>query len=539
VVLKKRMMNFNISRGIFTVLITVITSFQILAVPPGTAKIFSYPLPSIYKASSFFELSVNGVTIPVVGYNDKYDYAQLSMSKGKAEFTISLKNGNNVSAYNISPKKLSIAGIQTGNTLRFMLHKDEYLIIKINKFRELVIAVDAEETNKPSPSGKGVFNISRQPYAAVSSHTELATEAVQKAIDDAAAYKGGKGIVYVPAGVYPVRNLKLKSNMNLYLEGGAVLLFSGQEKDFKISARKASQNRNITWWIATDSGAHDIKIYGRGTLDGNGKYSTEKNNLGAHILAIMHTERFEFNGPVIRESGAWAVIPTRSKNVVFQNFKLFNRFDMGENDGIDVIESQNVLVKHAIGIALDDPFSTKTWTQNTDLCRNWPGKPMVQDGVVFEDCISWTYCYGYKIGQGVMQDQRNIVFKDCVVYDAAVGIGIHHKWGTASVKNVLFDGIDIERLSYQNDDHRTWAIFFMQNGDKKGSGPITDILVKNVLVRDEGKSPGKIKGLSASTAVSNLRFENIVMPGMAGSATTLPQIKMTDTIYTNNVQIRK
>lgn len=532
-------MNFNLIRGVFIVLITVVNSFQIFAIPPGTAKIFSYPLPSIYKNSSFFELSVNGVGVPVAGYNDKYDYAQLSMSKGKAEFTITLKSGDKVAAYNISPKKLSIAGSQKGNTLRFTLHKDEYLIVKINQLRALVIAADAAELNKPATSGKGIFNITKKQYGAQSSHTELATGAVQKAIDDAAAYKGGKGIVYVPAGVYPVRNLKLKSNMSLYLEGGAVLLFSGQEKDFKISARKASQNRNITWWIATDSGAHDIRVYGRGTLDGNGKYSTEKNNLGAHILAIMHTERFEFDGPVIRESGAWAVIPTRSKNVVFQNFKLFNRFDMGENDGIDVIESQNVLVKHAIGIALDDPFSTKTWTQNTDLCRNWPGKPMVQDGVTFEDCISWTYCYGYKIGQGVMQDQQNIVFKDCVVYDAAVGIGIHHKWGTASVKNVLFDGIDIERLSYQNDDHRTWAIFFMQNGDKKGSGPISDVLVKNVLVRDEGKSPGKIKGVSTTTPVSNLKFENIVMPGMVGPAGTLQQIKMTDTVYTNQIQIKK
>ncbi|RQO74373.1 coagulation factor 5/8 type domain-containing protein [Pedobacter sp. KBW06] len=532
-------MNFKICRGLFMLFLAVLTSFQLFAVPMGTAKIFSYPLPSIYKASSFFELQVNGTGIPVVGYNDKYDYAQLSMSKGKAEFTISLKNGDQVSAYHISPKKLAVAGIPHGHTLSFTLYKDEYLIIKINRFRELVIVADAAEGNKPAASGKGIFNITGKPYLAVSSATELATEAVQKAIDDAAAYKGGKGIVYVPAGVYPVRNLKLKSNMSLYLEGGAVLLFSGQEKDFKISARKASQNRNITWWIATDSGAHDIRIYGRGTLDGNGKYATEKNNLGAHILAIMHTDRFELNGPVIRESGAWAIIPTRSKNLVFQNFKLFNRFDMGENDGIDVIESQNVLVKHAIGIALDDPFSTKTWMQNTDLCRNWPGKPMVQDGVVFDDCISWTYCYGYKIGQGVMQDQRNIVFKDCVVYDAAVGIGIHHKWGTASVKNVLFDGIDIERLSYQNDDHRTWAIFLMQNGDKKGSGPIDNVLVKNVLVRDQGKSPGKIKGISAATPISNLRFKNIVMPGTTGAASTLQQINMTDTSYTRQIEIKK
>ena len=92
---------------------------------------------------------------------------------------------------------------------------------------------------------------------------------------------------------------------------------------------------------------------------------------------------------------------------------------------------------------------------------------------------------------------------------------------------------------YGYDDHRTWAIFFMQNGDKKGSGPISDILVKDVLVRDEGKSPGKIKGVSAAIPVSNLRFENINMPGMIGPASMPQQINMTDTTYTNQIQIKK
>jgi hypothetical protein len=499
------------------------------------ANIFAYPMPQVYQPSTEFTLQVAGVKVPVVDYNPKYDYAHFSMSKGEADVSITLKNNAEVTGFYISPLKLGLAGVKHGNTLQFKLHKDAYLIIRINQFKELVIAADPEEKDRPASSGKGIFNVSASTYNADASGKSLSTKAIQKAIDDASAFH--KGIVYVPAGIYKIGNINLKSNISLYLEGGAVFMFTGKREDYVYKARKTSQNRDLTWWIYTDSGAHDIKLYGRGTLDGNGKYGTEVGHIGNHILAIMAAKDFLFDGLIVKDSGAWGIIPTRSKNVVFRNIKIFNRFDMGENDGMDVMESENVLVEHGIGIALDDPFSTKTWEQNTDLCRNWPGHPLPQKHIVFDDLISWTYCYGYKVGQGVMQPQEDITFKNSVVYDAAVGIGIHHKWGTSYVSNVTFDHIDIEQLSYQNDDHRTWEVFYIQNGDKKGGGPISGITVKNIKVYDPGKSPGKVKGAGAMAEISNVNFRNIYIRGRA--ATSLPEMNVTDTLYSTNIKIDK
>lgn len=515
------------------VMLLVLPAFFLAGSTPVKA-LEIYPIPARYQASKTYSLTVLGLPAPIVNYTDKYDYAHFMMDEEIVDVMLTLQDGD-ILSYNISPKKLNVRADAKGNTLHFKIAKGQYLIVKINKTKELVIAADAADVNKPAISGKGIFNVLSKPYAADASGNTLTTQSIQQAINDASQHKNGT--VYVPIGIYKVGNIELKSNINFYLEAGAVLLFSGVAKDYTISARKVSQKRDITWWIYTKGGAKNIKLYGKGTLDGNGKIATEKGNIGNHILAIMGAENIEIDGLIIRNSGAWAVIPTRSKNVVLQNIKLFNRFDMGENDGIDVIESQNVKVKHVIGIALDDPFSTKTWEQNTDLCRNWPGKPLAQRNVLFEDCISWTYCYGYKIGQGVMQPQSNITFKDCVVYDAAVGIGIHHKWGTSYVKHVIFNNIDIEKLSYQNDDHRTWAIFFMQNGDKKGSGPISDILVKDVLVRDSGKSPGKIKGVSDTNRISHLTFRNIQMPGSKLPAKSLKEMNMTDVAFAVGVKV--
>lgn len=504
----------------------------VLAGKLQNTPVLAYPISSIYQKSTQFTLHVENVEIPIVSYNDKYDYAHFEVSKGQLSITITIQD-QEINNYNISPKKYGLVGKVVGKQLFLRLDKALYLIIKINNKKELVIAIDQQKEKLPKPSGQAIFNVESD-YKADRTGKTLSTASIQKAVDDAAAL--GNGTVYVPPGIYLIGNLELKSNCSVYMAPGAVFLFSGNAQDYAINARKVSQNRNITWWIFTKPGARNIRFYGSGTLDGNGKLATEKGRIGNHILAIFGTQNFTMDGLIIRDSGAWAILPVRSKNIKLLNFKLFNRFDMGENDGVDVIESENVLVRHAIGIALDDPFSTKTWDQGTDLCRNWPGVPLAQKNVVFDDCVSWTYCYGFKIGQGVKQPQSEVRFKNCVVYDAAVGIGIHHKWGTASVKNVVFDHIDIERLSYQNDDHRTWAVFLMQNGDQLGGGPIGNVTVSHVKIWDLGKSPGKIKGQNTKNAITNLTFRHVQLPNES-FASSLQEIRMTDTVFTRNIKV--
>jgi hypothetical protein len=274
-----------------------------------------------------------------------------------------------------------------------------------------------------------------------------------------------------------------------------------------------------------------VKIYGRGTIDGNGKYATTTYDFASNLIVPMAATNFTFDGPLIRDSGAWAVTPARSNDLLFQNMKIFNRFDMGENDGIDVNESQNVVVRHGIGIGLDDPYTTKTWDQTVDISRDWPGSPEPVSNVLFDDLISWTYCYGYKVGQGMRQSQSGITFRNSVVYDAAVGIGIHHKYGAGALSDVTFDNIDIERISHENDDNRAWALFFVQNADGFGGGPVDGLEVKNIRVRDQGQTPGKLKGHNAQTMISSVAFDNVVMPGSATPAQNLYQMNLIDRAF--------
>jgi hypothetical protein len=486
-----------------------------------TARIDSYAQPSIYQHSPDYELTVNGQKIDVVDYPG-YDYAHFSMSDGAATISVRKLNNTNIGAYTISPRKLGLQGTVNGPTLTFTIGGDEYLIVKLDGRPDLVIAADPAETDRPPSSGHKIHNIvagGADPTGAA-----MSTSAVQGAVDAATA--AGGGTVYVPAGVYKVGNVVLKSNVSLYLKPGAVFRFTGDPADYTHNWHKDSQNRDITWWISTAFGSSNIRVYGRGTLDSNGNEAISKYNFAANVLVPIATTNFRFDGLIVRESGAWAIVTARSKNLSFTNVKVFNRLDMGENDALDVNESENVTVRHGIGISLDDPWTTKAWQSDTDIAKSWPGTPQPVQNVVFDDLISWTRCYGFKVGQGALQPQNNVVFRNGVVYDAAIGLGIHHRYGSAAVTGVRFENIDIEKIGVKLVDDRTWLRFIVEDRGL-GAGPVQDVTVKNITVRDKGTTYGVLKGFDAST-ISEVRFDHVMMPGATTPATTLTAMNIID-----------
>ena len=475
---------------------------------------------------------MNGQSVPVQDYAG-YDIAQFAMGAGEAAISIRKANNTNIGSYSISPRKLGLTGTVSGPTLNFTVTKDEYLIVKIDSRPDLVIAIDSAETNKPATSGNGIFNVAAVPYGA-SPGTQYSTTAFQNALNDAAAWgsaNGGQGTVYVPAGTYALGTLRL------YLAPGAVLKYTGVRANYDVHWRKNSQARDVTWFLSTRYSTTNISITGRGIIDGNGMASLQPSNLGVNLLVPIYTDNFTVDGITFRESSSWAIMPTRSTNMAFRNMKIFNRFDMGENDGIDVMESRNVEVTNAIGIGLDDPFSTKTWANHIDLFKNVPGSPQPLEHVTFDDLVSWTHCYGLKVGQGVFQQQLDVTFKNATIYDSSVGIGIHHKYGTAGAVSVQFEDIDVERVGHSacGDGNRTWMALWT-GATAEGIGPVTDIDLTRIRVWDAGTTPARITGVPGAP-ITDVKFEAIRMPGSTSTATTLQQMNVTNVSDASNIQI--
>jgi polygalacturonase len=495
-----------------------------------SGAVVSYPRPSVYNKSAKYSLKVNGTYMYTVSYAG-YDYVQLSMDQGYAtEFRVAAVQETSITSYNISPKQVPISATTDGNELVFSLVDVHYLIVTINDVKEFVILIDGPEVDVPSSSGTGIFNV--LDYGADNTGAGI-TDGVQKAMDAAAGTPGST--VYVPPGLYYIGNLLLRDKTSLYLAGGSVLRFTGVASDYTTLFTKSGVGPG-TWWIQTEFKSSDIKVFGRGTIDGNGYYSLNTNTFIADLLVPVDTTSFQFDGPLIRDGSFWTVTPIQVTNASFKNLKILNRQDVGQDDGIDVIESTDVTVTRAISIALDDSFSTKTWPYNTGTTVPYPNPPQPLSNVVFDDCLAWTVCYGYKIGQGVYTSQDGVTFKNSVVYRAAVGLGIDHRYGTYEANNVVFDTIDIESLSGENADHATWLAIFVES-EGAGVGPVSNVQVSNIRVRNEGMFNGILQGYNSSSMVTNVTFTDIYMLANTTPATTLEEMKMLDVSQASGIVV--
>ncbi len=98
----------------------------------------------------------------------------------------------------------------------------------------------------------------------------------------------------------------MKSDVSLYLEGGAVLRCDGKRDEFTTNFHKASQNRDGSFFITTATDSKNIKVFGRGTIDGNGKQLIKQMNLINHVMVPMNTSNFMMDGIVLRASGCGA-----------------------------------------------------------------------------------------------------------------------------------------------------------------------------------------------------------------------------------------
>lgn len=482
-----------------------------------------YERPAIYDKSFFYSLKVNGTYARTVSY-DRYDYVHLSMTEGPAtEMRVSLNSQAAITKWNISPNSLPIEATVSGNELIFPLKNVHYLMIKINDLKEFVVMIDPIETSVPDPNGDNVYNV--LDYGADNAGGSKTT-GIQAAMDAAAGSPGST--VYVPPGLYYIGNLMLRNNTSLYLAGGAVLRNTAVKSDYNVLFTKSDLGDG-TWWIQTEFDSHNIRVFGRGVLDGNGHASVNASpKLIAHMLTPVGTRNFSLDGILIRDSSFWAVVPIQSRDVRITNLKILDRFDVVQNDGIDAVESTNVRVTRALAVANDDSFSAKTWPDDVGTTVPYPYPPQPQSDVVFEDCLAWTLCWGFKIGEGVFGDQTDIVFRDSTVYRAGVGMGLNHKYGTGTARNIQFRNIDVEGLTGGTPAGvGAWFAGFIQDVGN-GTGPIQDVTVREMRVGALGTTGGKLVGQGEDALVDGVTFGGIYMLGSSQPAGTLEEMDISD-----------
>lgn len=257
---------------------------------------------------------------------------------------------------------------------------------------------------------------------------------------------GNVHTIRIPAGVRTFdRTIVLKSNEELFLDDGAVLRADPASPHFPDCGRKDSLARPLTWLVTTEPGATNVAIRGNGIIDARGTEMFRRGRLATTVIPNA-CDGFTMEGVTIVDGNFWTVTPARSKNLLIKDVAVCNDVqDLRENDAFDICECTDVVVTNCLGVSRDDSFSTKTWSgDRRQVAAKWHGRAQPLARVLFTDCLAWTRCAAFKVGDGVVQPQSDITFRNSRAYGCRHAVRYSHTCGLAETRNVVFENIDID-----------------------------------------------------------------------------------------------
>lgn len=352
-----------------------------------------------------------------------------------------------------------------------------------------------------------MFNI--LDFGAVPDGSTDSTEAVQKAID--ACSKEG-GTVLIPAGCYLAGFLRLRSNMELHLEMGAVLKsnLDGNEEGYFLYA---CHERNLT-------------ISGLGMVDGQGakRYIEDDADRGFRECPLMaegkrpRTSYFEdvenltIKDVTFFDAAFWTLHMAGCRKVRVDGIRILNNDRGPNNDGIDPDCCQNVQIANCLIETGDDAIvvkATKNMAKRYGACEN----------IVISGCILHSRDSALKIGTESWGEIRNVVMSDCIVRDCSRGIGIWSRDGG------LVSDIDIHHV-YGNT--RRYADCPERGFAPRWWGKGEPIFISASKRKEESSVPGEIRNIT----FDHIRFKSESCIFIAGeSYAPICNVKITNAAF--------
>jgi hypothetical protein len=469
--------------------------------------------------STLYTVTANG-TSQFVEHLTKYapemqvHYAHFSLGAGCATATVAVTLSQAFTNYTVSPKSRNLTATKSGNTITFTSGPN-YLILQFDTQDLLFVLIDAAEVSPPQLGDANVKNIMDDQVDATGA--TLMTTKIQSAIT--AASGATQNILYFPPGKYQVGELWMKSNMTMYLAGGAVLYGSANTADFN-TGTGGLVVENDTHGMIHFLNVTNSKILGRGVIDGNGaklrnptSASGSTGATGASLINLVKIDASSsilIDGIVARDSSFWNTLIYKSDMVTIQNYKVINQrpttTTFNQTDGVDFDSSTNGTLTNAFLYTGDDNMAVKD-----ELDAN-----MNLNGVVHQHVVGYSNSGGCKIGTktgGTVMD--GIVFKDIDIVKAGRAMAVDG-YDTAVVQNTIWQDIRVEAadsrlIDIQEDMPPTWRTAANQTITKNSSFTNVTSAVDQSI---------NLHGKDATTNVNGVHFTGLMVKGKAVTAQT-------------------
>jgi polygalacturonase len=369
----------------------------------------------------------------------------------------------------------------------------------------------------PAMAAGKVCNVKK--YGAKGDGATKDTAAVQKAIDDCAAAKGGT--VVVPAGTFVIAPILLKSNITLQLDKGATLLGSTDMDEYPMVTFARHPTKQP---LVSAVNAEHVAIVGEGTIDGSGKVWWDYVKGGKDVgvlgnpkprpmgVVFDHSKHIRMEGVTVQNAGFWQIVPYNSDDLTFRNIKILAPHSPN-TDAIDPFSSSNIVIDHVFSSVGDDNIAIKSGEINS------PGPDAPSKNITITDC-TFENGHGLSIGSEIAGGVQNVHAERIHFKGTDQGIRI---------KANRDRGNDVSNISFKDitmDDVKTSILISEYYPKAMPEGPVEaapvqrltphfhNIRIENVKSQDTAWA-GVIVGLPESPVV-DIELKNVNIEGKKG-----------------------
>jgi|WetSurMetagenome_2_1015567.scaffolds.fasta_scaffold34434_2 hypothetical protein len=339
-------------------------------------------------------------------------------------------------------------------------------------------------------------------FGAVNDSKTLNTKAIADAIE-AVSQKGG-GRVVIPRGIWLTGPVMMKSNIELHIEEGAMVIFS-PDKDLYPLVQTSFEGSDTYRCMSPISGRdlENIAITGNGIFDGTGdswrpvkkeklteaqwrdflksggvlsddglqwfpsesykqaqevsemnvprklktieEFQKIRDFLRPVMVDLVNCKKILIDGPVFQNSPAWCLHPLMCEDLTIRNITVRNPWYSQNGDGIDIESCRNaVLYKSNFDVG-DDAICIKSGKDAEGRKRARP-----TENLVIKDCVVYHGHGGVTIGSEMSGGVRNMSVSHCIFMGTDVGLRFKTSRGRGGiVENIFFSDIEMVNIPTQ------------------------------------------------------------------------------------------
>ncbi|XP_078444915.1 putative polygalacturonase [Wolffia australiana] len=320
-----------------------------------------------------------------------------------------------------------------------------------------VVRVSRKRPPRPVPLLRPrAFNLTQ--FGAVGDGVTLNTAAFEKAVAAISRLSSeGGGQLNVPSGVWLTGPFNLTSHMTLFLEEGAVILGSDDEKLWTLMPPLPSygQGRDHKGprYGSLIHGQHlrDIVLTGHnGTIDGHGqkwwrKFREKKlSHTRGPLLQLLWSRDIVISNITLQNSPFWTVHPYDCRNVSIVGVTILAPvFNAPNTDGIDPDSCQDVVIEDCYICVGDDGIAIKSGWDQYGIAYQRPSSNILIRNVILRSTVSAGISIGSEMSGGV----SNVTVEKAVVWDSRRGVRIKTAPGRGGyVRDITYRGVELVNL---------------------------------------------------------------------------------------------